>query len=111
MKKVDGFEYVGEDKTDTVSSPLSEENHDKYGLEKQKTRRFSEDTDHRSGLITWVKWVVSLWLLCTITVVAFNSILHLDLKEGVLIVLLTTTTVNILGLAYIVLQGLFKANE
>ena len=111
MKKVDGFEYVGEDRTDTVLSPLSEENHDKHGLEKQKTRRFSEDTDHRSGLIFWVKLVVSFWLLCAIIVVAFNNLFHFKLNDSVLIALLTTTTLNILGLAYIVLQGLFDVKE
>ena len=70
--------------------------------------RFSEDTAHRRSLIKWVKWTVSLWLAGVLSVITFNNILCLKLETGVQITLLATTTVNILGLAYIVLEGLFK---
>jgi len=91
--------------------PYSGEDYDKHDLEWQKTKRFAEDTNHRKWLIFWVKCVVSLWLLCVIIVVAFNSIFQFNLNDSVLIALLTTTTVNILGLAFIVLTGLFKNKE
>ena len=84
---------------------------DKDDWIRQKIRRLSEDTDHRKGLITWVKYVVILWLACVVVIVAANSFTFFDLSDGVLIALLTTTTVNILGLAYIVLQGLFKIKD
>ena len=84
------------------------EDYDKHNLKWQKTKRFAEDTGHRRGLVLWVKYVVSLWLSGVLFVVAFNTIFQLNLSDSVLITLLTTTTVNILGLAYIVLKGLFK---
>ena len=103
-----GFENVV-----SVGSKISSsgEDYDKYDLEWQKIKRFAEDTGHRRWLIFWVKCVVSIWLLCVIIVVTFNSVFRFNLSDSVLIALLTTTTVNILGLAYIVLQGLFKVKE
>jgi len=98
------------------SSPVTpinreEEDYDKHDDKWQKAKRFAEDTRHRKGLIFWVKWVVSLWLSFVLAVVAFNNILCLKLSDNVLITLLATTTANILGLAYIVLKGLFKQNN
>ena len=85
-----------------------EEDYDKHNIKWQKAKRFAEDTKHRRGLVLWVKYVVSFWLFGVLSVVSLNSLLHFELSENVLIALLTTTTVNILGLAYIVLKGLFK---
>ena len=55
----------------------------------------------------WVAWVVSLWLLIVINVIIANAKLKLGMESEVQITLLATTTVNVLGLAYIVLKGLF----
>jgi hypothetical protein len=95
--------------TPVTTPPMldSSEDYDKYGIKWQHTKRFAEDTKHRKGLIRWVKIVVSIWLGLVLFVVTFNDLLHFRLHDGVLIALLTTTTINILGLAYIVLQGLF----
>ena len=117
MRDVDRFEYAKDEgeKAESVSLLVSDKkknvNYDTSDYSAQRTRRFSEDTDHRSGLIFWVKLVVSLWLFCAIIVVAFNNLFHFKLNDSVLIALLTTTTLNILGLAYIVLQGLFDVKE
>jgi len=91
---------------DQINSMI--EDYDNNNYNSQIVKRFIADTKHRKGLIFWVKYVVSIWLLLVIFVVALNSVLSLNLKESVLITLLTTTTVNILGLAYIVLKGLFE---
>ena len=88
-----------------------EEDFDKHGMEWQQAKRFAEDTGHRKGLIGWVKWVVSGWLFSVLFVVTFNSLFRFGLNDGVLIALITTTTVNILGLAYIVLKGLFNVKD
>ena len=99
------YEYL------TIPKINKEEDYDRYDIKWQKTRRFAEDTRHRKGLVSWVKYVVSLWLLGVLFVVTFNSIFHFYLSDSVLITLLTTTTVNILGLAYIVLKGLFQLKD
>jgi len=88
-----------------------DEDYDKHDIGWQKTRRFAEDTKHRKGLVLWVKSVVSLWLTGVLFVVTFNSLLCFNLSDKVMIALLTTTTVNILGLAYIVLKGLFQLSD
>ena len=107
----DNEKTVFENKTiDAIPFPL-EEDYDKHDKTWQITKRFAEDTKHRKGLVSWVKWVVSLWLLGVLITVSFNSVLCLNLNNNVLITLLTTTTVNILGLAYIVLKGLFQSKE
>jgi len=92
-------------------SVTSRDDYDKYDLKWQKTRRFAEDTKHRKGLVSWVKYVVTLWLVSVLFVVTFNSTFSFKLSDSVLITLLATTTVNILGLAFIVLQGLFQIND
>ena len=106
IENIDTAEY------DIVSIPETTDmvDYDKNELKRQEILRYAEDTEHRRKLILWVKFVVSLWLLCVIIVVAFNSIFCFKLNDSVLIALLTTTTVNILGLAFIVLRGLFDDN-
>lgn len=74
--------------------------------EQIKDRR--ADRDHRASLICWVKWNVSGWLICVIAILACCGFGWMKLSTEVLDVLLATTTVNILGLAFIVLKGLFK---
>ena len=50
--------------------------------------------------------VVTLWLGGVFWVLKHNKS-DLNLSDSVLIALLTTTTVNILGLPFIILQGLY----
>ncbi len=85
------------------------ENPDARSLEVSQKKRYDDNTKHREGLVGWVKCVVSLWLFATFVILSFNN--ALELSEGVLVALLTTTTVNILGLAFIVLRGLFRVDE
>lgn len=66
----------------------------------------SQDISHRKILVYWVIWVVSLWLVVILCIIVWR-----DLSDTVKITLLTTTTVNILGLPYIILKGLFKVDE
>lgn len=75
---------------------------------KEQLKNSIADRLHREGLVRWVKWNVSLWLFATIFVVSFCGFGLMELYASILIALLTTTTVNILGLAYIVLKGFFK---
>ena len=94
----------------TGESPLVESTNidaDSLGLKEQEAKRYIQDTEERKLLSHWVIWVVSLWLSAVLFVVMFNNLLCFNLNNSVLITLLATTTVNILGLAYIVLQGLF----
>lgn len=87
---------------------------DSDGLEKQlitaRIDRYNGDTTDRKWLASWSTWVVSIWMICVIFILCFNNKL-LCLSDNVIISLLVTTTLNVLGLSYIVLKGHFNANE
>lgn len=55
--------------------------------------------------------VVSIWLIAVLLFTAFNKPWCLFIDNKVLITLLATTTVNVLGLANIILGGLFNVRR
>ena len=68
--------------------------------------RYKSDTKDRKWLAEWSSTIVSLWMFIVICIV-INNHRYAKLSDSVLITLLTTTTVNVLGLMYIVLRGHF----
>jgi hypothetical protein len=84
---------------------------DRYDIKKQETIRYRQDTKERRRLSQWVRCVVSAWLFCVMAVVFLKGGGILEVSDTVASVLLGTTTVNILGLAYIVLKGLFPESN
>lgn len=87
------------------------ENVDALSLDAQEVLRFAQDTKHRRRLVCWMMWVVSLWLIAVLFIVISNQKMDLQIDNKVLITLLATTTVNILGLSRIVLNGLFGSQR
>ncbi|MFC6095784.1 hypothetical protein ACFPVY_03925 [Flavobacterium qiangtangense] len=83
-----------------------------YEERKRETRlhRYEQDTNHRNGLVVWAATLVSLWLLCVIIILTRNTNEY-QLSENIVIALLTTTTINVLGLMIIVLNDLFKGKS
>lgn len=81
---------------------------DKLDKEDQYSERFRQDTKHRRILVNWMMCVVSIWLAVVLFCTIANKSLCLNIDKQVLITLLATTTLNVLGLANIILQGLFK---
>lgn len=69
--------------------------------------RFEKDTRWRCRLSWWVIAVDSVWLAAVLSILALNGG-YLHLNDAVLVTLLATTTANVLGLAFIVLKGLFS---
>lgn len=69
--------------------------------------RFEKDTRWRCRLSWWVIAVDSVWLAAVLCILTLNGD-YLHLNDAVLITLLATTTANVLGLAFIVLKGLFS---
>lgn len=72
--------------------------------------RYDSDTKDRIWLSQWATAVVTVWLMMVLMILSFNSNC-LKLNDSVLIMLLGTTTLNVLGLSYIVLKGLFGNNN
>lgn len=86
----------------------------KVNLEMEKVRQLELENDnlanankHRKGLVIWMTIVVSLWLLFSATMVVLQFTFD-GLTPTEMCALLTTTTANVLGLAVIVLKGLFR---
>lgn len=77
-------------------------------LKYSRVIRYQSDTKDRKWLAKWAAWAVSIWLGIVLLILFLNPFLHL--AESVLITLLTTTTLNVLGLTFIVLRGHFYTN-
>lgn len=79
--------------------------------------RHMENTSARKRLERWAKYVISIYLITVLFIILlegglFNGIgLGLNIGSQVTIVLLSTTTVNIIGLGLIVLRGHFYQKE
>lgn len=72
-----------------------------------KKIRYIQNTHHRACLSRWVMRTTSIWLICVIIILALCGLGYFEIEGPVLITLLATTTVNVLGLPYIILKGLF----
>lgn len=82
---------------------------DNDSLDEQERIRYQQDTHYRSILSWWVIIVVSIWILVTIIISLLEGLEILKLSVTAFSTLLATTTANILGLAYIVLKGMFPS--
>lgn len=80
---------------------------DDMSMRQQRKDRFSQDTRFRKHLANWVMIIVPSWLVTVIVILILCGCRVLEFNSEVLITLLATTTVNVLGLAYIVLKGIF----
>ncbi|MBF9253072.1 hypothetical protein I2I11_07195 [Pontibacter sp. 172403-2] len=83
-------------------------------LEAQKVQkaleadRYSSDTRDRKWLAIWTAVIVSIWLLVVLLILVLNAKWQLGLHDAILVALLGTTTLNVLGLSFIVLRGHFN---
>lgn len=76
-------------------------------MKKDEVRRYQDDTKNRKKLSLWMVSVVSIYLIYIFVLLPLNPA-HVHLSDIVLVALSGTTTLNILGLMYIVLKGHFK---
>ena len=72
-----------------------------------KTIRFEANTKLRIHLTYIFTSVIFLWLASVMTILFFNAVLHLKLSDQVLTILLTTTSINVIGMMLIILNNLF----
>lgn len=86
-------------------------NVDNESLATQERERYKQDTRQRKFLAQWVVLTNSAWLGLVLLIVFFQGFGLMALDTTVMNVLLATTTVNVLGLAYIVLEGLFGKSK
>ena len=102
-------------KIDAYLNPIDDledkDTKDYDSLEEQKRERYKQDTIQRKELARWVQWLVSIWLGLIMVIIFFTGFNITNFDVTVIVTILATTTANVLGLSYIVLKGLFKAND
>lgn len=103
--------YVGLKDNGGSQSSLPIDNIDMSSLKEQERIRYSQDTKFRKHLTRWVMWLIPLWLLSVLYILAKCASMEWYLSDVTLSTLLATTTINILGLANIVLRGMFPQKE
>ena len=96
--------------TDTSDVDIDTANFDmQLEFGRSKTERYRSDTNDRKWLAEWATAVVSLWLMAVIILLASKE--RFRLSDAVLVTLLGTTTLNVLGISFIVLRGHFKSDK
>lgn len=75
------------------------------------TERYKDTSQLRRHTGYWVMTVVSQWLFVVICLVILVGLKSLELNDSVIITLLGTTTVNIIGLPYVLLKGLYPQDK
>jgi hypothetical protein len=77
-----------------------------------KVKRFEIDTRLRKYLAYSFTIIIFLWLASVICILFFNDhLLRLNLSDTVLVTLLTTTSVNVIGMMLIILKNLFPERD
>lgn len=76
-----------------------------------RLKRYNDTSDLRKHSAYWVMVVVSFWLILVVSIVFFCGFECMKLEPSVIIALLTTTTVNIIGLPLVLLQGLYPKEK
>lgn len=96
------------------SQKLAEEELNLFELEKQKliVMGLHEDLNARRSWGNRVFWLLVGWLVAAFAVLVCQGFgLDFHLSDSVIITLITTTTANVLGLGYVVVNYLFPNNQ
>ncbi len=80
-------------------------------MKRLESYRYKSDTVDRKWLAIWTAGVVTLWLIAVIGILLYNKSQSIGLSDTVLVTLLGTTTLNVLGLSFIVLRGHFTSSQ
>ena len=107
------FEELEAELSDILSTPPEIEGNVSFKSEKVRQLKLENENlananIHRNRLVTWMIVVVSLWLIFAGVMVILQLSFNCGLTSAEMCALLTTTTANVLGLAVIVLKGLFR---
>ena len=75
-----------------------------------KIKRYEKDTELRGTLSSVFTIIIAFWLLSVILILVGNNFKY-RLSDSVLITLLTTTTIQVLGMMVIILWDLFPGGK
>ena len=105
--KASDFNWILDDVDPASAFSPNFQDPDKNDLAVQKKERFEQDTKFRKHFSNWVMAIVPSWLLLTMVLMFFTGFNLTSFSDGAIVALLTTTTANVLGLAFIALKGMF----
>ncbi|OHD54248.1 MAG: hypothetical protein A2Y33_16385 [Spirochaetes bacterium GWF1_51_8] len=71
-------------------------------------RDYKNDIDCRKRFSTYILWYLSIWTIQIFSAIGLKS--FLSLSDGILIALISTTTINVIGLVAIVFKYYFTKN-
>lgn len=109
--KFDDIVLRGGDEKTPANTGADNMDIDEMSMSKQKAKRYWQNTMYRKYFSLWVMIIVPAWLLVVVILIALCGFGACKLGNSVLNTLLATTTANILGLAYIVLKGMFPQGK
>lgn len=108
MAEESSYSFISHSKDVTTKDTLR--NIDNDSINQQEKARYTQDTQYRRIFSRWVIVIVSVWVAATILIAFLEGLGIMELAVSAFCTLLATTTANILGLAYIVLKGMFPPN-
>ncbi|UOK41425.1 MULTISPECIES: hypothetical protein [Flavobacterium] len=79
-------------------------------IKKASVKRYERDTELRGSLAVIFTIIISAWLVSVILIL-MNNHYQFKLSDTVLVTLLTTTTVQVLGMMLIILWDLFPGGK
>lgn len=107
LDRLDNISFSQEFMPGGSGTPLPTEDVDDLSMRKQIQIRYRQDTGFRKYFSIWVMIIAPAWLVATLVIVVLCGCSVLILPQSVINTLLATTTATVLGLAYIVLKGMF----
>lgn len=92
---------------DTGKSKGYDYDPDLEDMDEQVARRYRQDTEERKTFSKWVRRLVGWYFVLVFAIMILYGAGVLQFPQPVVVTLLGTTTLNVLGLSYIILHGLF----
>ena len=102
--------YKKEDFTILTSHVIAKRD-EKLRGEKLKHDFIKQEIDLKSSICVWVMRIVSVYLFFIAYILLLLVLNEGKLESSVVITLLTTTTINILGLPYLIIKSLFPEKK
>lgn len=80
-------------------------------LQKERLKRLRDDNEARKNFADRIFRVTVIWMFCILIVVVLCGVGWMAFTDTVLIALITTTTANVFGFFYVVVNYLFNKEK
>jgi len=83
----------------------------KAELEQENIRRLQDDNRARKKFSKSIFSITAIWMFLILVIVVLSGVGILKLSDTVLVALITTTTANVFGFLYVVVNYLFNKDK